>query len=209
MRKLVRFTLALSIASTGLACGDSDAPEAGPTCAEAVGEAALEIETDRQLRGLDEALSRCASYDEYLTQLRAHPGVVGYSPETYIELRCNAVTDPAARGSATCRTVAPPSTPPPSAAQVVYAAETLDGRVVELRPSQSVPFVAEVPAVIQETVDLANSQGCPGVLAQRDTYLALAPTDDIASVYAQHAINVALWIGCDGVQPAVSATAPG
>jgi len=210
VRTLVGLTLALIAPLALAACDGNGASEQGQSCAEAIRTAALEIEVDRQLRGLDAALPRCSTYADYLAGLRANPGVVGYSPETYIELRCGNVTEPRLRFSPTCRSAVPPTTPPESAAPLVYSAATLDGRVIELAPSPEVPFAGEVPVVIQETVDIATVQGCRGVLAQRDEYLAQAADDDFASVYAQHAINVAVWIGCDGAQPGATdaTTAP-
>ncbi|HWL44402.1 MAG TPA: hypothetical protein VNQ73_15790 [Ilumatobacter sp.] len=183
------------------ACGADDA--AGlPTCVEAIDAAADEIEVAGQLRRLDDALLRCGSYNAYLAALASHPGLIGYSPQTYVELRCAHLTEARYRYSPTCRVANPPTTPPVATApEVVYAAATLDGRVVELRPSPAVPFTGDVPAVVQDTVDIAVDQGCPGVLAQRDLWAGRAAAEqagsaDIASVYAQHAIHVALWIGC-------------
>ena len=60
--------------------------------------------------------------------------------------------------------------------------------------------MGEVPAVIQQTVDIAFESGCEGVIAQRDLWAARiddSPAGDIASVYAQHAQNVANFIQCD------------
>lgn len=185
-------------------CSDDDPAAEQVTCASAVREASMATEVDEQIRQLDAAMLTCRSYEAYRAELMARPGAIGYSADTYIEMRCARVTDRRVRNSPTCRTAAPPTTPPPSTPEVAYVAETLDGRVIELTPSAAVPFVGEVPAVVQETVDIANQSGCEGVLAQRDRWAAEATGDDeasdIASVYAQHAVLVARWIGCEGAE---------
>ena len=195
-------------------CGNDDEAADRPTCGGTVARAAEAIEVDDQIRLLDEALRWCGSYDAYLTELTARPGLVGYEPATYIELRCRTVDEPQLRGTPTCRTASPPTTPPVSAVpDLVYAAATLDGRVIELRPSPAVPFTGDVPSVVQQTVDIASVADCPGVLRQRDEWAMRAAAEagteggDIASVYAQHAIHVALWIGCENAELAPPTTA--
>ncbi len=204
-------TLALFVGAAG--CADDAAAER-PTCAGAVAEAAAEIEPADQVRGLDDALRWCGSYDAYVGELARYPGLLGYSPETYVERRCAALDDVRLRLSPTCRIARPATTPAPSTVpDIVYAAATLDGRVVALRPSPAVPFTGDVPAAVQDTVDIAVAEGCPGVLAQRDRWAAEAASEqatagaavgpaaaDIASAYAQHAIHVALWIGCENAE---------
>ena len=223
MRRVIRLAgavLAIATAAvSGAGCRGDDVAEQ-LTCAEAVDAAGDEIEVNDQLRRLDEALLWCGSYDEYIAQLAARPGLIGYSPQTYVTLRCQHVDEARLRVTATCRVAHPPTTPVPvTAPTVVYAAATLDGRVVDLRPSAAVPFTGDVPAVVQETVDIAVAQGCAGVLAQRDRWAGEAASEavpaypgtcltaaDIASAYAQHAIHVALWIGCPGAELAPPAT---
>lgn len=192
------------VAALASACADDDEAQAAPTCAEAMQAADQAIEVDEQIRLLDAALLACGSHAAYVAELAQHPGLVGYSPERFVEVRCRTVTDPQLRRAPACRTANPPTTPPVTTApDIVYAAATLDGRVIELRPSAAVPFTGDVPSVVQETVDIAVDQNCPGVLAQRDRWARRAAeqagTDggDIASAYAQHAIFVARWIGCE------------
>jgi hypothetical protein len=94
-------------------------------------------------------------------------------------------------------TTAVPTTQP---SEIVYVGSTLDGRTVELRPDADTVFIGDTPQVVQQTVDIAVESGCVGVLAQRDHWAALVADPDIgdeASVYAQHAQNVANYIGCD------------
>lgn len=223
--RTARLLLAVAVAAAGVACDRDDTAER-PTCAGAIDAAADEIEVADQLRGLDEALLWCGSYDAYLRELATQRGLIGYSPETYLKLRCANLTDQRLRDTPACRVANPPTTPPPvTTPDVVYAAATLDGRVIELRPSDAVPFRGDVPAVVQDTVDIAVSQQCPGVLAQRDLWAGRAASDaavadpatgltaaDIASAYAQHAILVALWIGCENAEltpPAAPSATPG
>jgi len=219
VRDLVRFRaavaalVAVAAPAALAACTRGDTTARGVTCAQAVHTAAAATDVDDQIRLLDAAFLRCPTYESYLVELAEYPGAIGYSPERYIDLRCRAVTEPRLRNSPTCRTASPPTTLSAAVAdEAVYAAATLDGRVVELRESDGVQFSGDVPTVVQQTVDIANQSGCDGVLAQRDEWLQRATGDgsdaaDIASVYAQHAINVALWIGCEGAQPGTSAPA--
>jgi hypothetical protein len=219
--RAVRLALAAALLAGGAGCDRDDTVEQ-PTCAGSVDAAADEIEVADQLRGLDEALLWCGSYDAYVAELAGQAGLIGYSPQTYVKLRCTNLADARLRDSPTCRVANPPTTPPAvTTPDLVYAAATLDGRVIELRPSDAVPFRGDVPAVVQDTVDIAVSQGCPGVIAQRDLWAGRATTEaaeadpasglspaDIASAYAQHAIHVALWIGCAGAELAPPATPP-
>ena len=82
----------------------------------------------------------------------------------------------------------------------MFVGDTLDGRQVEIRPSESTRFDGDVPAVVQQTVDIAIESGCEGVIAQRDLWASRVDDPvigDEASVYAQHAQNVADYIQCD------------
>ena len=82
----------------------------------------------------------------------------------------------------------------------MFVGDTLDGRQVEIRPSATIQFVGEVPAVVQQTVDIALESGCEGVIEQRDLWVSRVGDPlfgDEASVYAQHAQNVALYIQCE------------
>jgi len=90
--------------------------------------------------------------------------------------------------------------PPTTIVELLFVGDTVDGRPIEIRPGAGIVFIGEVPAVIQQTVDIALESGCEGVVAQRDlwvTRIADSPAGDIASVYAQHAQNVANFIGCE------------
>src|SRR5690606_1932971 len=161
-----RLLLSCLVAVLGAAaagCSDEGEARSVPSCNEAMRDAAEAIEVDEQIRLLDAALLSCGSHAAYVKELVAHPGLIGYSPETFLEVRCRAVTEPRLRRSPACRAANPPTTPPVvTAPEVVYAAATLDGRVIEMRPSAAVPFTGDVPAVVQETVDIAAAQNCPG-----------------------------------------------
>jgi hypothetical protein len=89
----------------------------------------------------------------------------------------------------------------------VYVGETLDGRQVEIRPSETVPFDGDTPVAISEIVAAAEG-GCDRVYALRDEWTGRT-TDpaygDAASVFAQHAQNVAVYIRCEA--PPADATA--
>ena len=156
----------------GAACSPAD-ESAEATARDSCGRAAEAIEPADELRLLDEGLVTCESYEAFATELDQHPGLLGYSVETFIERRC-AVTDRSdlAR-SPTCLTANPPTTPPPTTVvELVFVGTTLDGRLVEMRPTPEMPFVDDVPAEIQRTVDIAFTDGCEGLRAQRDRWAA-------------------------------------
>ncbi|MAT05585.1 MAG: hypothetical protein CL424_11140 [Acidimicrobiaceae bacterium] len=195
--------LALALLAPLAACTpDDDASDGTTGCAERVRVASLAAEPDEQVRLLDEALLACNSYDGFRTQVGRYPGIIGYDVNTFLELRCERADDDRITNTAACRAVvAPPTTPPPDTeVELVFVGDTVDGRRVEIRPSADVPFEGDIPAVVQQTVDIAVESGCPGVLDQRDLWLAQiddSPTGDVASVFAQHAQNVAVYIGCE------------
>ncbi len=196
-------TTATVFALLTTACTPPDeAAEPRTTCASAVADAAEAAEVVDTVRLLDTALVACRSYAALAGEIDRHPGIIGYDTATFVELRCAKVTDELVRSSPTCeRVISPPSTVPPTTLpDLVFVGDTLDGRTIEIRPSATVQFVGDVPAVVQQTVDIAFEGGCEGLVAQRDTWAARAgdPVEgDIASVYAQHAQNVAIYVGCE------------
>lgn len=196
---LVAATLLLPLA----ACTPNDDEADAPTgCAERVRVASRAVEPDEQVRLLDQALLACNSYETFRSQVGRYPGIIGYDVNTFLELRCDRSDDERLRTTAACRAVvAPPSTPPPdTSAELVFVGDTVDGRRIEIRPSAEVPFDGEIPTVVQQTVDIAVEAGCPGVLEQRNLWLERIGDPDIgdpASVFAQHAQNVAVYIGCE------------
>jgi hypothetical protein len=81
----------------------------------------------------------------------------------------------------------------------VFVGSTVDGRQVEVRPSDDVPFDGETPVAIGEILAAAE-EGCDSVYALRDEWTARttdAAYGDAASVFAQHAQNVAVYIRCE------------
>lgn len=170
-------------------------------CAAIVAEASLAREVDDQVTLLDSAIVACSSYVALTTELDRYPGITGYSTETFVSLRCINAVDDSVRRAATCTAFAVPTTTmsTPTEVELVFVGEALDGRTVEIRPDGNTQFVGDVPAVIQQTVDIAFESGCEGVTAQRDLWAAQVadPTiGDQASVYAKHAENVLIYIGC-------------
>ncbi|MCB0968671.1 MAG: serine/threonine protein kinase [Ilumatobacter sp.] len=86
--------------------------------------------------------------------------------------------------------------PPPSAS---YEGTTMDGRVVEIRPSALIPFRDGEPVAIQD-MTAAMDEGCEAVIAQRDRWAADVGGErfgDAASVFTQHAQNIANLMACN------------
>jgi hypothetical protein len=182
------------------ACTADEEPAAATGCAAAVREASLSVEVDEQLALLDLAFSRCVSAASLTAEMDRYPGIVGYSVPTFVELRCGTTADDTLQSSAVCASIATPATTVATlSVDVVFVAETLDGRRIEIRPDTDTPFVGEVPEAVQRTVDIAIEAGCAGVIAQRDLWasqVADPVLGDEASAYANHAQNVANYIGC-------------
>ncbi len=182
-------------------CTQDDEPVADTGCAATVREASFATEVEQQIALLDAALVRCRSYETLVDEMREYPGIVGYELATFVELRCGAVDDDAIRSAPACAGFATSNTTVVTLpADQVFVGETLDGRPVELRPDADTVFVGEYPEVVQRTVDIANEAGCDAVLEQRDLWAARISEPgfgDEASVYANHAQNVAVFIGCE------------
>lgn len=202
----------LAVISTVLAaCSQTDdEPQGRAGCADTVREASEAREVDEQVRRLDDALRICRTYESFEAELARYPSIIGYAPETFVLVRCSRVADETVQNSPSCRAVVSPTStlPPTTVAAVVFVGDTLDGRTIEIRPSARTEFVGEVPAVVQQTVDIAVESGCAGVIEQRDLWASRVNdpvVGDEASVYAQHAQNVADYIQCD-VEPIVPAT---
>lgn len=198
----VRLAVPVLVLATVAGCDGDDTSTATtePGCGATVHDAAFAVEVDEQVALLDDALARCASFDALLAEMRRYPGIVGYEPSTFVSLRCAAVDEAQALAAPACAAfVAPPTTPSPVAPDVVFVGATLDGRTIEIRPDADTAFVGELPEAIQRTVDIAVEAGCVGVIAQRDQWAAQVADPaigDEASVYANHAQNVANFIGC-------------
>lgn len=184
------------------ACNPLEQATTTSGCEAAVDAAADAVEIDDQVRFLDEALLQCRSVSALTTELNRHPGLIGYSAERFVSVRCARIDDPATLRAPACASVVTPTTlaPTTTLAEIVYVGETLDGRPIELRPGPEIEFVGDVPAVVQQTVDIALESGCDGLLEQRNLWferITPTPDGDVASVYARHAQNVADYIQCD------------
>ncbi|MEO6654396.1 MAG: hypothetical protein ABIP17_17290 [Ilumatobacteraceae bacterium] len=194
--------LAAALVIALAACDPPTETAATARCSGTVEEASKASETSAQIRLLDRALTTCGSYQVFTDELARYPSIIGYDPATFVELRCNTVTDEDVREGPTCSSVITPVTtaPPTTAVELLFVGDTLDGRVIEIRPGAEIAFDGDVPAVIQQTVNIAIESKCDGVIAQRDLWAGQvddSPAGDIASVYAQHAQNVADYINCD------------
>ncbi len=187
-------------ALVAVGCTQQDDPVVDGGCAATVREASFATEVEQQIALLDMALVRCRSYPRLLDEMREYPGIVGYELATFVELRCAATDDEAVRRAPACAAFTPSGTTVVTQPDdLVFVGETLDGRPIEVRPDDDTTFVGEYPEVVQRTVDIANEAGCDAVLEQRDLWAARAAEPgfgDEASVYANHAQNVALFIGC-------------
>ena len=165
-RPLLRVVLTLSVVASAAACSRDDEPEAATGCASTVREASLAVEVDEQIALLDVALSQCISAGALIGEMSRDPGIVGYSPATYVELRCSNASDDVVLTSAVCTTYRAPSTTVPVVAPSAdYVALTLDGRSIVIVPDVDAPFVGAVPEPMQRNVDIAVEQGCIGVIA--------------------------------------------
>ncbi len=191
------------VATVLAACSPSDDEAEGRQgCADVMREASEAREVDAQVRLLDDALRICLTYDSFEAELTRYPSIIGYAPETFVLVRCTRAEDETVQNSPACRAVVSPTStlPPTTVASIVFVGDTLDGRTIEIRPSATTEFVGEVPAVVQQTVDIAVESGCPGVIEQRDLWASRIDDPiigDEASVYAQHAQNVAAYIQCN------------
>jgi hypothetical protein len=191
----------VAVASIAGGCRAGDDEAAATGCASTVRDASLAVEVDDQVRLLDQALVRCRSLQELTGEMARYPGITGYDVATFVQLRCAKVSDESVRSSPACASVsATTSIAAQAPAEVVFVGDTLDGRRIEIRPDADTPFVGQVPQSVQQTVDIAVEAGCAGVIAQRDMWASRVDDPvigDEASVYANHAQNVANYIGCE------------
>lgn len=195
--------VALVLTSLGLlAACDAPGEETTTGCAATVSAAADTVEIAEQKRLLDQALLQCRSVDALTGELDRHPGLIGFSADAFVSIRCERIDDPATLRAPVCASVVGPATTPPltTVADLVFVGDTLDDRRIEIRPSATTRFVGDVPEAIQRNVDIAFESGCDGLIAQRDEWYARVDDPvigDEASVYARHAQNVAEYIRCD------------
>lgn len=196
---------------TGCAA-DSAEPVTADPCVRRISEAAEAIDIDDQVRVLDEAMYVCRTLDEFAAGVAEHPGIMAVEPVVFLARRCVRSEIAAVRESPICDTEAVNALIAPDtagttgtatadvAAEPVYLGETLDGRTVEIVPDADTPFVDGRPQVIVRMVDLAFSDGCDGLLDEREYWTGRAADPDVgdeASVYARHAISLMEFIDCD------------
>lgn len=85
-------------------------------------------------------------------------------------------------------------------AEKTFDGTTLDGDVVALTPTPAVPFDDGVPVAIRSMNEIAERRECTDVIAERDRWVAELGEQRYgaaASVFAQHAHNLATILGCD------------
>jgi hypothetical protein len=186
----------------GVACdADAEQQSGGDPCVRSIERASRAAEISDQIEFLDSALLSCRSFTAYDAQLGRYPGIIGYDGLTYVSTRCAALADDElVSASAVCTDIASPTSSTLGGAPALeYVGQTLDGREVTIGPDDT-EFVDGKPVAIVAIVDIAAEDGCIGVEAERDRWLAEANdpiTGDEASIYAQHAENVLAFIGCE------------
>jgi hypothetical protein len=207
---------------TGCAADTDDVVTADP-CARRIADAADAIDIDDQVTLLDEAMYLCRSLEEFTAGVAGHPGIMAVEPVVFLARRCVRSDIAAVRESPICDTeavgalVEPESSvteasgvsPAVPAADPVYLGETLDGRTVEIVPDADTPFVDGRPQVIVRMVDLAFSDGCDGLVDEREYWTARSAEPaigDEASVYARHAVSLMEFIRCEAEQDPATST---
>jgi hypothetical protein len=185
----------------GSACGGDDEQQSGvDPCVTTIERASRAAEISDQVELLDAALLSCRSFTAYDAQLGRYPGIIGYDGLTYVSTRCAELADDElVSESSVCTDVASPTSSTIAGVPALeYVGQTMDGREVTIGQGDT-DFVDGKPATIVAIVDIAAEDGCPGVEAERDRWLAQVNdplTGDEASVYARHAENVLAFIGC-------------
>ena len=186
----------------GAAC-DPDAEEQSGVdpCVTTIERASRAAEISDQIELLDSALLSCRSFTAYDAQLGRYPGIIGYDGLTYVTTRCAALADDElVSESSVCTDVySPTSSTIAGVPAIEYVGQTMDGREVTIGPGDT-EFVDGKPAAIVAIVDIAAEDGCAGVEAERDRWLADVNdpiVGDQASVYARHAENVLAFIACE------------
>jgi hypothetical protein len=192
---------ALVVVALTAGCGEDEAATAArDTCQSVVQEAARESELRRQVELLDNAIAICSGVAALDVELQRHRGLVGFDTDTFVAGRCARTSSAATQSSPICATALAPVEAAAEAEDTVetYVGQTLDGRTVEITDEQ-VPFAEGKPQPIVQLVDIAAEDGCDALLQERARWQTLVVdplVGDQASVYAQHADNVAAFIGC-------------
>ena len=186
----------------GVACDGGAEEQSGvDPCVTTIERASRAAEISDQIELLDSALLSCRSFTAYDAQLGRYPGIIGYDGLTYVTTRCAALADDElVSESSVCTDVYSPTTSTIAGVPALeYVGQTMDGREVTIGPEDT-EFVDGKPAAIVAIVDIAAEDGCAGVEAERDRWLADVNdpiVGDQASVYARHAENVLAFIACE------------
>ena len=198
---------------TGLVLTGCSAPAAEPVdtdpCARRVTLAASAIDIDDQVAALDEALTVCRDLDAFRIEVDQHPGTLGVEPAVFAARRCSRselpgiatapICDDPAVGLLTGATTA--TAVEESTEALSFVGRNLNGDDVTIVADADTPFVDGRPEAIVMMVDTAFTDGCTGLDDEIDYWSALIDDPGIgpeASVYAQHALDLRNFIGCDG-----------
>jgi hypothetical protein len=196
--RLLIVAAVLGLAPALAACDSQETAVAVPeTCASIVERAARASEIRQQVDLLDDAIVACRAIEALDVELRRHPGIIGFDTITFVEQRCDRSPDQAVVTSAICTRAAPPTTTT-TLVVLTYQGQTLDGRTVEIT-EEDVAFVEGKPEPIVRLVDIALEDGCDALATERANWEARVDDPVIgqqASVYARHADNVAVFVGC-------------
>ena len=172
---------ALVVLASVAGCDSDDETTAAPeTCASLVDKASRAIEVRQQVELLDDAIVACRAVEALDVELRRHPGIIRFDTATFIANRCDRSDDETVTSSPICgQSLSAAPTTTIAVVEEVYEGQTLDGRMVEIRPTD-VEFVEGKPEPIIRIVDIATEDGCEALAAERSTWQALLLDPDVA-----------------------------
>jgi hypothetical protein len=203
---VTRRTAAWSLAAVALigvtgACATETDLDTGPdTCRSLVERASVTADINDVVAILEDAMLECGTIGRLDRELERFPSIVAVETAAFVDRRCTEADDVTIASSDICAEVTPiaaageaTTTTAPS-----YVGRTLDGRDITIRPGPGTPFVGDTPAPVIQIVDVAAEDGCAEVEELRDWWTAQSEGTggDVASVYAQHAVNVMSFLGC-------------
>ena len=191
------------------------APTAEPVdadpCARRVAVAAAAIDIDDQVDALDDALTVCRDLDAFSTEVNDHPGTLGVEPAVFAARRCSRsqlagiatapICDDPAVALLTGEHAGAPVEDGGGADTASFIGRDLNGDEVTIVADADTPFIDGRPEAIVMMVDTAFTDGCTGLDDEFDYWSARIDDPGIgpeASVYAQHALDLRNFIGCDG-----------
>jgi hypothetical protein len=195
-----------------LALVGCSAPAAEPVdtdpCARRVAIAAAAIDIDDQVDALDEAMTVCRDLDAFANEVDDHPGTLGVEPAVFAARRCARSELPGIATAPICDdpavgllTGAVTATAVDDGADALsFIGRNLNGDEVTIVADADTPFIDGRPEAIVVMVDTAFTDGCSGLDEEVSYWSALIDDPGIgpeASVYAQHALDLSNFIGCD------------